>query len=120
MSGAGAGVKAGGAVRRDGSSGAGMVLSAAAGLRLVAGDLNNLDQLKGYLSAAGLKWDRPTLVVSECVLAYLPVANADAVISWAASAFEDAAFLMYEPIVPHDAFGSQMVRHFAERLHESH
>eukprot|EP00729_Bicosta_minor_P013567 gene13567-28620_t len=85
-----------------------------AGLRLVAGDLNHLNRLKDTLSAAGCRWDRPTLVVSECVLAYLPVANADAVISWTASAFDNAGFLMYEPIVPHDAFGSQMVRHFAK------
>jgi len=49
-------------------------------------------------------------VVSECVLAYLPVERADPVLSWAARFFTVAAVANYEQVRPDDAFGLAMTR----------
>ena len=57
----------------------------------------------------------PTLLVSECVLVYLLPDESDAVISWAAKTFEHAAFMCYEQVRPHDAFGQMMIQHLQAR-----
>lgn len=97
------------AVGRDG-----LVLSSQAGYRLVACDLNDTAQLnKRVVSAStGVVRGRPTLIISECVTAYLAHTKADAIFRWAAESFDDVACIVYEPVVPHDAFGHQMVGHF--------
>jgi O-methyltransferase involved in polyketide biosynthesis len=78
--------------------GAGPLLVSSAGYRLVAGDLNCLPDLVQSLGDAGLAFDQPTLFVSECVMAYLPPASADALVEWVASSFVDAAFVTCEPV----------------------
>jgi tRNA wybutosine-synthesizing protein 4 len=67
------------------------------------------------LLAAGVQFSRPTLFLSECVLVYIEPEESGAVIRWAAQSFPAAAFLTYEQILPHDAFGQMMVRHLEVR-----
>ena len=52
----------------------------------------------------------PTLFLSECVLVYMAVKDSSQLIAWAASRWERAAFVIYEQIRPHDAFGRVMMQ----------
>ena len=78
---------------------------------LVNADLRDVGMLGRKLAVAGVSFSRPTLFLSECVLVYLEPEESGAVIEWAASKFLSAAFLTYEQIHPHDAFGQIMMRH---------
>ncbi|KAI1109197.1 leucine carboxyl methyltransferase [Nemania sp. NC0429] len=64
---------------------------------------------------AGLRTDVPTILVSECCLCYLEVAEASKVIEYFTSRIPRLALVLYEPIHPHDPFGKQMVSNLAAR-----
>ncbi|KAI1434434.1 leucine carboxyl methyltransferase [Xylaria sp. CBS 124048] len=64
---------------------------------------------------AGLLTDAPTLLISECCLCYLEVAEASMAIKYFADRIPHLACLIYEPINPHDPFGKQMVSNLAAR-----
>lgn len=57
----------------------------------------------------------PALLVAECVLVYMPSEHGTALLCWASSAFEHAAFVSYDPMRPDDAFGRMMVHNLKVR-----
>lgn len=76
---------------------------------LHAVDLRKTNELDDAIATAGMDTQRPTLVVLECVLAYLEAEEATAVLAWAARTFPTAAVVTYDPTRPDDAFGRQML-----------
>ncbi|XP_026191530.1 leucine carboxyl methyltransferase 1 [Cyclospora cayetanensis] len=84
--------------------------------RLVAADLRNLQNLKSAVAKAGFRQDLPTLFLCECVLIYLRVEEADAVLKWAAEAsLAPCALVLYEQFNPEDPFGRVMIRNLQTR-----
>ncbi|KAF2971392.1 hypothetical protein GQX73_g2181 [Xylaria multiplex] len=63
----------------------------------------------------GLRTDIPTLVLSECCLCYLEVAEASEVIKYFTDRITRLSLVAYEPVHPNDAFGKQMVSNLAAR-----
>jgi tRNA wybutosine-synthesizing protein 4 len=87
-------------------------------LKLVAADLRSVEGLKTALQEAGMRGDRPTLFLAECVLIYMHATHSDAVLAWAAEALEPgqlAVCAVYEQTNPNDAFGRVMVKALAQR-----
>ena len=82
---------------------------------LLAADLRDLDRVRETLAQAGFDSSLPTLVISECVLIYMEPEHSDRVIEWIASTLPQAAFVLYEQILPSDPFGKIMVRNIASR-----
>lgn len=79
-------------------------------------DLRDAKGLGKVLDAAGLRRDRPTLVLAEIVLVYLEPARSDAVIRSTGQHFSGRkVFVNIEHVHPDDAFGAQMVRNIATR-----
>lgn len=66
-------------------------------------------------SLDGVRSDVPTLVISECCLCYLEVGEATGVVKHFTDKIQDLSLVLYEPILPHDAFGQQMVSNLATR-----
>ncbi|XP_069110693.1 tRNA wybutosine-synthesizing protein 4-like [Argopecten irradians] len=82
------------------------------GYTLVGVDLTQLNTLEAVLTHCGVDTDRPTLLLSECVLTYMTRRCSSAVLKWASETFANAVFVLYEQINPSDAFGLFMQRHF--------
>lgn len=82
---------------------------------LLAADLRDLDRVRETLDRAGFDVLLPTLVISECVLIYMDPEHSDALIEWIGSTLPQAAFALYEQILPSDPFGRTMVRNIASR-----
>ncbi|XP_070554287.1 tRNA wybutosine-synthesizing protein 4-like isoform X2 [Ptychodera flava] len=80
--------------------------------QLLGIDMTKLDKLNDGLQSSGLDFNTPTLLLSECVMTYMPVKRSDALISWAAEIFANAVFVAYEQILPNDPFGIVMQDHF--------
>ncbi|KAH6631978.1 S-adenosyl-L-methionine-dependent methyltransferase [Chaetomium tenue] len=57
----------------------------------------------------------PTLLLSECCLCYLPPQHASAALSHFSTHLPHLALVLYEPILPHDAFGKTMASNLAAR-----
>lgn len=55
----------------------------------------------------------PTLLLAECVLVYLPPANASELLSWVASTFAEGSAVSYDPFGLQDSFGKVMLRNLA-------
>ncbi|TRX93684.1 hypothetical protein FHL15_005360 [Xylaria flabelliformis] len=64
---------------------------------------------------SGLRTDIPTLLISECCLCYLEVADASKVMKHFTDRVPHLSVVLYEPIHPHDPFGRQMVSNLAAR-----
>ncbi|KAI3332205.1 leucine carboxyl methyltransferase [Xylariaceae sp. AK1471] len=64
---------------------------------------------------AGLRTDIPTLLISECCLCYLEVAEASRVVKYFTDQIPSLSIVIYEPIRPNDPFGKQMVSNLAAR-----
>ncbi|KAK4237759.1 S-adenosyl-L-methionine-dependent methyltransferase, partial [Achaetomium macrosporum] len=62
-----------------------------------------------------LRPNTPTLLLSECCLCYLPPQDTTALLSFFTSHFPSLGVIIYEPILPHDAFGKTMVSNLAAR-----
>ncbi|KAK4186872.1 S-adenosyl-L-methionine-dependent methyltransferase [Podospora australis] len=56
----------------------------------------------------------PTLLLSECCLCYLPLPSNHSLLSFFSS-FSSLGLVIYEPILPNDAFGKMMVSNLAAR-----
>jgi len=88
----------------------------AKGYSLVPADIRDAAMVeRAVFGDAGLDRSLPTLVLSECVLVYLPPKESAAIVGWVASAFEAAAMVIYEQIGPDDAFGRQMLQNLEVR-----
>lgn len=81
---------------------------------LAAADLRDLTALEGALQALGVQRGPPTLVLLECVLAYLPPEAGRALCRWAAGAFPSCAIVIYE-MSGMDAFGRQLLANLRAR-----
>ena len=57
----------------------------------------------------------PTLLLSECCLCYLPPQQASAALAHFTALLPHLALVLYEPILPHDAFGKTMAANLAAR-----
>ena len=60
-------------------------------------------------------WPAPTLVIAECVLAYLPPGKSVDVVKFFGDRARRGAFVAYDPIEPDDAFGRQMMMNVESR-----
>lgn len=78
-------------------------------------DLRDLDAVKLKLDAAGLDFSKPTIILSECVLVYLPPRDSDALIQFLSAQFTTSTMVVYEQILPHDPFGKTMLKNLAGR-----
>ncbi|ORY62906.1 S-adenosyl-L-methionine-dependent methyltransferase [Pseudomassariella vexata] len=63
----------------------------------------------------GMRFDVPTLLISECCLCYLEAADAKQVIEHFTTKIASLCIVIYEPIKPDDSFGKQMVSNLAAR-----
>lgn len=62
--------------------------------------------------------EKPTLLLSECCLVYMPPADADNVVRYFTSLFPTStplSIIIYEPIRPNDPFGQVMISNLAAR-----
>jgi hypothetical protein len=75
-------------------------------------DLCDLETVAKRLEIAGVQRDRPTFVLSECVLTYVNPPESAAIIHWASTFFKHAVFVTYEQVYPNDSFGLFMQKHF--------
>ncbi|KAI3640532.1 hypothetical protein MIR68_001410 [Amoeboaphelidium protococcarum] len=78
---------------------------------------DKLDKLLSYLAQSqqsAFSFNAPTLIISECVLTYVPTLDANKVISYFASRFKRSWLALYEQILPYDVFGKVMTRHFVK------
>lgn len=57
----------------------------------------------------------PTLFVSEVVLIYMEARFSTRLVEWSAEYFEDVNFVLYEQILPDDAFGRVMMTNIKAR-----
>ncbi|CAI5735637.1 unnamed protein product [Peronospora destructor] len=85
------------------------------GYHLLPCDLRDLDATRAKLEAAGIDRNVPTLFVSECVLIYMEAKFSTQLVTWAASYFADVSFVLYEQILPDDAFGKVMMANIKAR-----
>ncbi|KAJ1462550.1 S-adenosyl-L-methionine-dependent methyltransferase [Pelagophyceae sp. CCMP2097] len=90
-------------------------LKVEANYHLIACDLRDAAAVANALASAGCDSARPTLVLAECVLAYLPPDDGDALVRWAASAFQTGAFVAYDVLAPEDRFSRVMRDNFRAR-----
>lgn len=83
--------------------------------QLRAADVRDSAQLGKALADAGWDADRPTLVLLECVLVYLPPEEAVAVLTWFSQRSARVVLAGYEQIKPGDAFGRTMLENLRRR-----
>ncbi|KAK3306900.1 S-adenosyl-L-methionine-dependent methyltransferase, partial [Chaetomium strumarium] len=76
-------------------------------------DLRSLTPKSALLP--NLRPNTPTLLLSECCLCYLPPQDTTALLSFFTSHFPSLGVVIYEPILPHDAFGKTMTSNLASR-----
>jgi tRNA wybutosine-synthesizing protein 4 len=79
-------------------------------LSFIAQDLRNAQLVVSDLVAAGLRGDVPTLVLSECVLVYVPKAEVLDLCARLGSLLQDAVWLTYDMITPNDLYGKNMIK----------
>jgi tRNA wybutosine-synthesizing protein 4 len=91
------------------------ILSGASGYRLVAADLNNIAQLEAALERAGWDPSKPTLVVAECLLCYMPPEASKAMLEWFGARAARAVLVAYEMVHPGDPFGRTMMNNLRQR-----
>jgi O-methyltransferase involved in polyketide biosynthesis len=96
-------------------SGRAAVLLVADSYAVVGVDVTDVGAVSRALSE--IPWfdfDAPTIVMSECVLAYLHPDAADGVVAWAAASLRGAAcFVEHAPVDLDDGYGKRMEDHFA-------
>jgi tRNA wybutosine-synthesizing protein 4 len=79
-------------------------------------DLRDAGAVIETLTSVGIDPNLPTLVLAECVLAYLPPAAGAALVSALGAWLRpEAACAVYDPIRPGDAFGRQMAANLEAR-----
>ena len=89
--------------------------SAAGGYHLAATDLADLARLEAGLHSAGWDAAAPTLVLAECVLVYMPPAEARSLLGWFAARCRRLVLAAYEQVGPDDPFGRMMMSNLRAR-----
>jgi tRNA wybutosine-synthesizing protein 4 len=79
-------------------------------LSFIAQDLRSAQLVVSDLVAAGLRGDVPTLVLSECVLVYVPKTEVLDLCARLGSLLQDAVWLTYDMITPNDLYGRNMIK----------
>jgi len=82
---------------------------------LLVADLRDIYAFEQKLLTMNIDFNKPTLVLSECVLVYLTTSSASQVIKWTTSKFAKPLLLLYEPIKPNDPFGRVMLANMQTR-----
>ncbi|PWA87265.1 leucine carboxyl methyltransferase [Artemisia annua] len=82
--------------------------------KLLPIDLRDIQSLNDLISAH-MDPSLPTFIIAECVLIYIEPESSRAVVEWASKTFSTSIFFLYEQILPHDAFGQQMIRNLESR-----
>ncbi|CAH1412211.1 unnamed protein product [Lactuca virosa] len=82
--------------------------------KLLPIDLRDVESLNELISAH-MDPSLPTFIIAECVLIYLDPESSRAIVQWASKTFSTSIFFLYEQILPHDAFGQQMIRNLESR-----
>ena len=83
--------------------------------RLIGGDLRDMSTVASALEREGLDATKPTLVLVECVLAYLDSDRGDRVIAWARATFVDVFVVCYDVVKTSKAFAKVMLDNFRAR-----
>ena len=73
-------------------------------------DLRNSKAVIEGLARQGCSGSPPTLLLSECVLVYLPKEASDSLVTALRTYFTNALWLTYDMISPHDRFGEVMMQ----------
>ncbi len=76
---------------------------------LVPCDLRDIEGLKTSLEVASVNYQAPTLVLLECVLAYLDEDSTRNLLKLISDSFESCCILIYDMIGPDDPFGQQLI-----------
>jgi [phosphatase 2A protein]-leucine-carboxy methyltransferase len=99
-------------------------------LRTLTSPKRQREQIEEELVGLGVSLNIPTLLLSECCLIYLSPEDADSVLSYFTSPFQNRhhqhdqhhhsataaiGVIIYEPIRPHDPFGRTMVANLTAR-----
>ncbi|XP_071691187.1 leucine carboxyl methyltransferase 1 homolog [Rutidosis leptorrhynchoides] len=82
--------------------------------KLLPIDLRDIESLNDII-VAHMDPSLPTFIIAECVLIYLDPDSSRAIVEWASRTFSTSVFFLYEQILPHDAFGQQMIRNLESR-----
>ncbi|CAH1758045.1 1807_t:CDS:2 [Entrophospora sp. SA101] len=83
---------------------------------LLSGDLRNFESdLIPIMESKGFDRSLPTLFLSECVMIYMDPTDSDKLVEWIGKNMRLAIFIVYEQILPDDAFGSVMLHNLRLR-----
>mmetsp|Transcript_9283 Transcript_9283/g.9285 ORF Transcript_9283/g.9285 Transcript_9283/m.9285 type:complete len:304 (-) Transcript_9283:31-942(-) len=82
--------------------------------KLLHADLRNSRFLMEKL-ALHTNTSAPTLILAECVLAYMEAQHSDSLIEDFSTLYPNSAFLNYDMIQPHDPFGRTMIQNLRAR-----
>ncbi|CAG8463375.1 84_t:CDS:2 [Diversispora eburnea] len=83
---------------------------------LLAGDLRKfVEVLVPRMESNGFDRSLPTLFLSECVMIYMDPEDSNKIVEWAGANLISTMFLVYEQILPNDAFGSTMLQNLKLR-----
>ncbi|CAB4374816.1 unnamed protein product [Rhizophagus irregularis] len=84
---------------------------------LISGDLREWEEnIVSHLEEHhGFDRSIPTLFLSECVLIYMDPIDSNKIVQWAGDNMIAAIFIVYEQILPNDAFGSVMLQNLRSR-----
>jgi hypothetical protein len=97
----------------SGSSSGSDCVYASESLALVGRDLRDASGVVADLLRAGLDPTLPTLVITECVLVYVEQQFVLQLCSALSALLAEAAWMSYDMISPHDAFGKTMQRNLS-------
>ncbi|KAG9300692.1 hypothetical protein G9A89_023490 [Geosiphon pyriformis] len=103
-------------IGRDAQLGMGGAELYASDYCLLSGDLKDfVEHLVPRMESHGFDKSFPTLFLSECVLIYMEHGDSDMIIQWISESMEAAMFIIYEQILPDDAFGVVMLQNLRLR-----
>ncbi len=72
-------------------------------------DLRDINAVDSAAKRAGLDPELPTLVLAECVLAYMEGGATEALLGWVGERFAECVVVIYDMHSPSDPFGQQLI-----------
>ncbi|CAG8492454.1 11815_t:CDS:2 [Scutellospora calospora] len=83
---------------------------------LLSGDLREfIEDLVPRLESNGFDRSLSTLFLSECVMIYMDPMDSNKIVEWIGTNLNTTMFIVYEQILPNDAFGSIMLQNIKLR-----